>query len=329
MRLYRVGDAGDPVRDIQGRLLALGYASDLSGSFGATTEDAVRAFQSARGLTVDGVVGPETWRMLYEAGYRLGDRLLFLRRPMLRGEDVAELQSRLSQLGFDPGKVDGIFGPRTEAAILEFQRNRNLSEDGTAGPELLTELRLLVRGTIGEARESVREKEWLRSLPGSVVGARVFFDAACRTPEEARIAWLAASTAAMELQARGGQPMLGRSADTSLPERVRAGRANRLGADLVVSFQNRVDGGPGAVFFFANERSRSRAGELLAQRIAKAMGGGTEGRATAILRETRAPAVIVAHPELGAELGRRVVEGIAQFFSIGVRDQPSDVAAEL
>lgn len=315
MRLYKLSDSGDPVRDIQGRLLALGYDLAVSGSFTDETEAAVRAFQVDRGLTADGVVGPETWRVLYEAGYRLGDRLLFLRRPHQRGEDIAELQSRLSQLGFDPGKVDGIFGPGSERAVLEFQRNRNLTEDGAAGPEVLTELRLLVRGHLGEGRESVREKEWLRSLPRSIVGARVFFDAACRTPEEARIAWLAASAGAMELQARGGQPMLGRSADTNLPERVRAGRANRLGADLVVSFQNRIDGGPEAVFFFASERSRSRAGELLATRIADALGCETEGRATAILRETRAPAVIVAHTGLTAEVGRQAVDGITQFFS--------------
>jgi N-acetylmuramoyl-L-alanine amidase len=314
MRLYRLADAGDAVRDIQGRLLSLGYEIEITAEFDDATESAVRSFQVDRGLNADGIVGPETWRVLYEAGYRLGDRLLLLRRPFMRGEDISELQSRLSHFGFDPGKIDGIFGPGTERAVLEFQRNRNLTEDGSAGPEVLTELRHLVRGQIGEGRESVREKEWLRSLPGSVVGSRVFFDAACRTPEEARIAWLAASTAAMELQARGGQPMLGRSADTSLPERVRAGRANRLGADLVVSFQNRTDGGPGAVFYFASDRSSSRAGELLANRIARALGIEVEARATAILRETRAPAVIVAQENLTAETGRQVVEGIASFF---------------
>lgn len=320
MRLYRLADTGDAVRDIQGRLLALGYEVATSAEFADETEAAVRAFQVDRGLNADGVVGPETWRVLYEAGYRLGDRLLLLRRPFMRGEDVAELQSRLSHFGFDPGKIDGIFGPGTERAVLEFQRNRNLLEDGSAGPEVLTELRQLVRGRLGEGRESVREKEWLRSLPASVVGARVFFDAACRNPEEARVAWMAASSAAMELQARGGQPMLGRSADTNLPERVRAGRANRLGADLVVSFQNRIDGGPGAVFYFASDRSSSRAGELLATRIASALGSEVEPRATAILRETRAPAVIIARPHLTAEVGRQVVEGIAQFFATASDD---------
>lgn len=322
MRLYRLSDEGDPVRDIQGRLLALGYGSDPDrrGHFGDATARAVREFQSDRGLTPDGQVGPETWRILYEAGYRLGDRLLYLRRPMLRGEDVAELQSRLSQLGFDPGKVDGIFGPGSERAVREFQHNRNLTVDGTAGPEVITELRLLVRGALRESRQAVREREWLRSLPTTMVGARVFFDPACRSPEEARTAWAAASAAALELQSKGGLPMLARAADTTLPERVRAGRANRHGAELVISFQLAGGDTDEAVYFFASDHTRSEAGALLAARIAGEVGGEVRGRATAILRETRAPAVIVARHRLDSGLGRQVVAGLEAFFT--VRDRP-------
>ena len=317
MRLYRVNDSGEPVRDIQDRLLALGYrpGSDARGEFGEATDQAVRAFQRDRGLTADGEVGPETWRYLYEAGYRLGDRLLYLKRPMIRGEDVLELQSRLSQLGFDPGRVDGIFGPDSERAILEFQRNRSLTEDGTAGPAVITELRLLVRGAIGAGREAVREREWLRSLPESLVGARIFFDPACRSPEEAQSAWTTASAAALALQDRGGLPMLARAADISLPERVRAGRANRQGAELVVSFQLCRGETEEAVYYYERGAGRSEAGALLALRVAEAVGGETLGMATAILRETRAPAVIVARQELTPEVGRRVVVGLEAFFT--------------
>lgn len=322
MRLYRLSDAGEPVRDIQDRLSALGYgiAPEQRGEFDEATDKAVRAFQRDRGLTADGEVGPETWRYLYEAGYRLGDRILYLKRPMFRGEDVLELQSRLSQLGFDTGRVDGIFGPDSERAVLEFQRNRTLTEDGTAGPEVITELGLLVRGAIGGAgREAVREREWLRSLPTSLVGARVFFDPACRSPEEAQNSWTAASAAALALQGRGGMPMLARAADISLPERLRAGRANRQGAELVVSFQLCPGETEEAVYFYQRGASRSEAGALLARRIGEAIGAKALGMATAILRETRAPAVIVARNELTADLGRRVVEGLEAFFT--QRDQ--------
>jgi N-acetylmuramoyl-L-alanine amidase len=315
VRLYRLNVSGEPIRDIQDRLSALGHSCrpDPVGEFGEATKAAATAFQTARGLAPDGVVGPETWRALYEAGYRLGDRLLYLRSPMLRGDDVSELQSRLNSLGFDAGKVDGIFGSKTQAAVLEFQRNRTLAEDGMSGPEVLTELRLVARGRQQAGRELVREREWLRRLSGGIVGTRVFFDPACRSHQEAHAAWQAASAAALALQERGGLPLLSRSADTSLPERVRAGRANRMGADLVVSFQL-AEPGDEALYFFASERSRSEGGGLLAAGIAQVLDGRVEGRATAILKETRCPAVIVARPDLDQSIGRKVVEGIEDFF---------------
>ncbi len=90
MRLYRLGDSGTAVRDIQDRLGALGYvcSADPRSEFGETTRTAVISFQRRRGLPADGIVGPETWRAIYEAGFRLGDRLLYLRRPMLRGLQI-------------------------------------------------------------------------------------------------------------------------------------------------------------------------------------------------------------------------------------------------
>lgn len=315
MRLYRHGDSGEPVRDIQDRLSALGHHSDgdRRGEFGDATAAAVRAFQRDRGLENDAVVGPDTWRALYEAGYRLGDRLLFLRRPMLRGDDVAELQNRLNNLGFDAGKADGIFGTSTHRAVSDFQHNRGLGEDGVAGPEVITELKLVSRGQLSTGREAIREREWLRSLRPTVVGTRVMFDPASRDDEESAGAWSAATAAAIALQEQGGLPIISRSMDVSMPERVRAQRANRVGADIIVSFQRSDDHGSG-VFYFETPRSRSEAGAGLAAHIGAALRLPRAGRAGAILRETRAPAVVVAVPHLDAELGRATVEGLERFF---------------
>ncbi|MGH8870936.1 MAG: peptidoglycan-binding protein [Acidimicrobiia bacterium] len=316
MRLYRVGDEGAAVRDIQDRLDALGYPSDpdIRSVFADGTREAVRGFQKARGLNVDGIVGPDTWRSLYEAGYRLGDRMLFLRRPMMRGEDVSEIQSRLSSLGFDVGKVDGIFGPKTEQAVLDFQHNRNLAEDGKAGPEVVTEIHLVTRGEMKEGRQAVREREWLRRLPPTVAGARVYLDAGCRDAHESSVAWDAASAAALVLQELGGLPVMSRSQDRSLPERLRARRANVLGSDLIVAFQLNPDG-EDSVFYFASEHGTSAAGELLARSIASVAGGKVEGRASAMLRETRAPAVVVSRGKLDEEVGYAVADGLTEFFA--------------
>jgi N-acetylmuramoyl-L-alanine amidase len=316
MRLYQVGDEGPAVRDIQDRLAELGFEPDTDQRtvFGAGTVQAVSAFQKAKGLDVDGIVGPNTWRALYEAGYRLGDRILFLRRPMIRGEDVSELQSRLNALGFDSGKVDGTFGPVTEAAVIDFQHNRDLAEDGRVGPEVVTELHLVTRGEMREGREAIREIEWLRRLPASVAGARVFLDAYCRDSEESHAAWEAASAAALAIQEAGGVPMMSRSNDTQLPERVRAGKANRVGSDLIIAFRLNRDGDD-CVFYFASEHSSSRAGEALANAIAPSVGARVEGRATAILKETRAPAAVVALRALDEKSGLAVAEGLNHFFA--------------
>lgn len=314
VRLYRLDDSGEPVRDIQDRLVALGYeVTDPTGEFGSSTLAAVTTFQRDRGLAVDGLVGPDTWRVLYEAGYRLGDRLLFLRRPMFRGDDVGELQARLNNLGFDVGKPDGIYGPNTARAVEAFQRDRALPEDGIAGPEVITELRLVTRGAIGTGREAVREKEWLRSLPATSVGTRVYFDPAGGTPQEAAAAWAACSAAALAFQDRGGLPLISRSADVVTPERVRARRANRLGAELIVGFQKPDQTGD-CVYFFETPTTRSEAGVRLAGALAARLGIPAEGRATPLLRETRAVAVIISLADLGESTGVPAVDAIDDFF---------------
>jgi N-acetylmuramoyl-L-alanine amidase len=315
MRLYQVGDVGTAVRDIQNRLNALGFetAPDLRGTFGEGTRSAIGSFQKAKGLDVDGRVGPDTWRSLYEAGYRLGDRLVFLRRPMLRGEDVAELQSRLNSMGFDCGKVDGIFGPRTEAAVIDFQHNRGLAEDGKVGPEVVTEIQLVTRGAMNDGRQAIREREWLRGLPPTLAGARVYLDAGCRDTFEATHAWEAATAAAAAIQEAGGLPVMSRTEDAQLPERVRAQRANRLGSDVIVAFRINTEE-EDCVYFFSSEHSRSGAGEELAEAIAAHTGGRVEGRASALLKETRAPAAVVARRRLDEKLGVSVAEGLEAFF---------------
>ena len=318
MRLYRLGDEGNAVRDIQDRLAALGFDSpiDQRGVFDEATRDAVMAFQRAKGLDSDGIVGPDTWRSLYEAGYRLGDRLIFMRRPMIRGEDVAELQARLSSLGFDSGKVDGIFGPDTERAVMEFQNNRSLAEDGKVGPEVVTEVHLVTRGEMRAGREAIREREWLRRLPKTVAGARIYLDADCRDRRESREAWEAATAAALSIQEAGGLPMMSRSQDTQFPERLRARKANRLGSDVIIAFRINNDG-EDSVFYFASEHSSSAAGKQLALAIAGVAGGITEGRASAMLKETRAPAAVVSHRRLDEKLGLAVAEGLHRFFAEG------------
>jgi N-acetylmuramoyl-L-alanine amidase len=146
MQVFAKGDRGNEVVDIQVKLSALGYdlgADGADGSFGDITKNAVKDFQKSRALPATGIVDKETWRALVEAAYKLGDRLLYLRTPYFKGDDVRELQLSLNTLGFNTGQVDGVYGYSTERAVREFQLNYGISRDGIFGPSMLAALRNL------------------------------------------------------------------------------------------------------------------------------------------------------------------------------------------
>jgi N-acetylmuramoyl-L-alanine amidase len=309
MALYRTGDEGAAVRDIQDRLTALGFSTDpdAAGVFAAGTDAAVRSFQESRNLASDGLVGRETWRTLVDAGFVLGDRQLYYRMPMLHGDDVADLQRRLNALGFDTADVDGIFGAATLRALLDFQHNRRMAEDGIAGPAVIEELRLMSRETSKLGRHHVRERTWLAGLPATLAGRRVFIDPFCRSSEEAAATWEAGRGAAIALRDVGAHPITSRSSDTRPAERLRALHANELAVDFVVAFAFPATDTPG-IYSFASHLSHSEAGLAIAEGIGEGLDLKSLGRVMPILRETRAPAIVVATDDLDEGLGRRSVE---------------------
>jgi len=309
VRLYRRGDEGEAVRDIQDRLTALGHPTDPDpiATFGEGTFRAVSEFQTKRGLWADGIVGPDTWRALVSAGFKLGSRILYHRVPMMRGDDVADLQRQLNSLGFESGYVDGIFGPDTLRGLLEFQANRGLAEDGLTGAEVLAELALMARATSKPGREVVRDHQWLENLPSTMAGQRIYVDAFCRDDAEAATTWPPAVLLSTIIQTNGAAVFLSRAVDTTPSELVRAVRANRLGIDVVVSICSARHDPPGA-YYFASEMSSSLAGAALAGLVGARLGLEAAGRATPMLKNTRAPAVVVAL----AEFSERAVTAIAQ-----------------
>jgi peptidoglycan L-alanyl-D-glutamate endopeptidase CwlK len=68
-----------------------------------------------------------------------------------RGPAVVRLQRELQKSGFNPGKIDGDFGPATKAAVIAFQKSRGLLADGIAGPRTLTALQLAKNDTLPSA----------------------------------------------------------------------------------------------------------------------------------------------------------------------------------
>ena len=137
--LYR-GCTGDAVKTLQDKLNTLGYNSgNVDGIFGAKTYAAVTAFQKANSLGVDGIVGKLTWGKLYGISPAMPvETTTVVGRPMVsygsRGDAVRKLQELLNALGYDCGSVDGIFGSKTKAAVLAFQKANGLGADGIVGP---------------------------------------------------------------------------------------------------------------------------------------------------------------------------------------------------
>ena len=134
--LYR-GCTGDAVKTLQEKLNAKGFDSgNVDGIFGAKTYAAVTAFQKANGLGVDGIVGKLTWAKLYDA--TPVNVTPVTTQPMLRtgsrGDAVRKLQEMLNAKGYTCGNVDGIFGSKTYAAVLAFQKANGLAADGIVGP---------------------------------------------------------------------------------------------------------------------------------------------------------------------------------------------------
>lgn len=137
------GDRGPIVKEIQNRLLKLGYnigPTHADGNFGLKTKEAVINFQKKSGLKPTGIVDEETYRKLIFESYELGDRTLYLHYPFFKGRDVLELQKILKSFGFNPGPLDGIFGPLTEKAVREFQMSVGLIPDGIVGPQTIAKL---------------------------------------------------------------------------------------------------------------------------------------------------------------------------------------------
>src|SRR5664279_1685988 len=138
MQLLRRGVDGTAVADVRRMLATLGLLDNTDprtqASYDEATELAVRHFQQRRGMSVDGIVGRETYTALTAAHRQPGDRVL-AHEPggLLIGDDVSDLQTQLLQLGYDLARADGAFGPRTASGLRNFQSDYGLAADGICG----------------------------------------------------------------------------------------------------------------------------------------------------------------------------------------------------
>jgi N-acetylmuramoyl-L-alanine amidase len=248
----------------------------------------VRAFQDHRGLHASGECDEATWLALVEASWRLGDRPLRLVAPNLRGDDVSTLQTCLGRLGFDCGRVDGIFGTLTANALEDFQRNCGLTVDGVCGPVTARALDVNSSRTgSGPGVATIRELEALGNVGASVRELRVVVG------QFGGLSSLARSVA-QALRAHGARVI---SVD-ELDAAVQAAAANRHAASVYLGFEPRAESAA-TVAYYSTEGFESAGGRSLASHLADALRSTpvaadvrTAGMRLPVLRETRMTAVV-------------------------------------
>jgi peptidoglycan hydrolase-like protein with peptidoglycan-binding domain len=134
-----IGATGDDVKRLQrvlARHLLWNPFGPITGVFDASLETSVRDFQQANGLVVDGIVGPTTWAAL--PSYREASPEL---KEGSGGPAVAWLQKALGGkvvvVEFSPysGAIDGIFGPKTDAAVRALQAWADQPPSGVVGDD--------------------------------------------------------------------------------------------------------------------------------------------------------------------------------------------------
>lgn len=149
--IIRSGSRGEIVLRLQQRLQDLGYyQSRLDGVYLTDDIEAVRAFQKANGLKVDGKAGFDTQSALYgenPVAGNIGNTMqngastaFVTLRYGSEGESVATIQNRLIAMGYLTGAADGKFGSNTKKAVIAFQKANGLTGDGVVGEMTYTKL---------------------------------------------------------------------------------------------------------------------------------------------------------------------------------------------
>ncbi len=160
------GDEGDLVRAMQNALVKLGYLSKADGVYGDGTRSAVKRFQQAQGLEVDGIAGQDTQARLFAAAAGVTQAPIITQAPVVtatpvpvvtaipapvvtetpapssyiklkRGDEgdlVRAMQNALVKLGY-LSKADGVYGDGTRSAVKRFQQAQGLEVDGIAGQD--------------------------------------------------------------------------------------------------------------------------------------------------------------------------------------------------
>ena len=270
------------------------------------TPDEIRSFQQERGLHITGELNEQTLRALEESRWKLGDRSLYLQKsPLMYGDDVAALQSRLTEMGFHSGRVDGIYGPMTESAVKEFQKSVGVVVDGKCGPATIIALLRLTKIVSGGAPAALRESAVQKNRGPALANKVIVIDPGS-TEYERDIVFDVARRIEGRLLALGASVFLTRGASNNPNESERITFTNNNKADLLISLHvdrhQNPDAHGVATFFYGNDQHgvHSIVGERFASLVQRELCARTDflncrthAKTWEALRLTTAPAVRV------------------------------------
>lgn len=376
--ILRVGDSSARVAEARITLARLGMLEDYTGdidewnarqftpeemTFDADLAEDLKAFQQARGIMPTGNIDDLTLRELREASYTLGARVLnYQPGQEMVGDDVGQLQNQLHELGFYAHRVDGRFGPHTHEAVVNYQLNSGLQDDGVCGPDTINALNLLGRRITGGSAHAIREREHVRQAGPNLAGKRVVIDPALGGKDkgqlvdgpfghisEEEILWDLAQRIEGRMIAAGVETIISRPRGENPSNKKRADLANGFDADLLISLH--LDSYPNdkangvATFYFGSEKgTSSMTGETLSGFIQREIAARTSlrncwnhARTWEMLRMTRMPSVevvagylsnphdvaVVTDPKQRDAIAEAIVVAVKRLYLLGTDDQPT------
>ncbi|MFV0532188.1 MAG: N-acetylmuramoyl-L-alanine amidase [Cumulibacter sp.] len=268
----------------------------------------MRQFQQERGLAATGRLDADTYRELLGAQYRLGDRLLRRATPMLRGDDVRDLQHQLAELGFHHGNVDGIFGPTTKQSLSSFQADYGLLADGVCGPIAVRALHNLLPKVTGGSPAALASYAYRMNTGPGLAGRYIVLDPV-QSSDRVADSFISTVTesARDQLERLGANALLAQGVGEELSATERSLRANQVGAEIYLSLDVATHSSPHAegvaAYYFGSLRGSSQVGRELAGLLQREVSARTDftdlgehPRVLETLRATRMPSI---HLELG------------------------------
>ena len=289
---------GDDIKAVQNKLNSLGFnCGTADGYYGNDTKNAVISFQSSKGIDTDGIVGPTTWKLLFNSSSNGSDysRILKVTSPLMYGDDIKAVQNKLNSLGFNCGTADGYYGNDTKNAVISFQSSKGLTADGEVGPATWNALFNSSSSSSGG------------TLPGGSI--KVFIDAGHGGTDpgavgnglnEKDVVLNIAKKLGALLNGRGISIKYSRTTDTYVSLEERARLANAWGADLFVSIHansatSSVRGTECYTHPTANTATKTLSGNV-SRAIASKFGISNRGHKEAnfaVLRLSNMPAILV------------------------------------